>query len=242
MGLTARARRGERGAILVEAILVIPVLFFLIFGAIEAGGVLKSYSTVANTVRAGGRMASVQGSTASADQMSILRMAEESTALSDGEIEYIIVWHASSTSDSVPAACLSAAESAADAPNSSSIGVQWTTGSSGGSCNVYMRPQGSNGAFDMAAGRATNSDPMYYFGCTGPADPAAAHKLDCRWPPQTRRTTVAPRSTTLGQPQPDRVGIYMRIEHEYLTGLLGDVRTITDQSITLLEPDSFGTT
>lgn len=238
MRLHQRARKGERGAVVMEAIFVIPLLFLLIFGVIEGGGLLKTYSTAANAVRAGGRMASVQGSSATADQMSILRMAQESSALPDDSIEYLIIWHAAPGDDEVPAGCVTAA--AGGSPNTSSIGVQWTDGSDGGSCNVYRRPQASGGAFDMAAGRAANPDPMYYFGCTGPADPDASRKVDCRWPTNARRTVIAPRNFGTGEPQPDRVGIYMRIDHRYLTGIVGTSRTITDQSITLLEPDSFG--
>jgi hypothetical protein len=187
-------------------------------------------------------MASVQGSAGSADQMTLQRMAQESDALNSEELVYIIVWHAAPGNDDVPAACVNAAEAAPDSPNTASVGVQWTSGSNGGSCNIYMRPQAAGGAFDMANGEASNPDPLYYFGCTGPSDPEASHKVDCRWSPSTRRTVVAPRAASSGQPQPDRVGIYMKIDHQYLTGILGETRTITDQSVTLLEPDTFGVT
>ncbi len=62
----------DRGAVIVEAAFILPILFLLIFGMIEIGGALKSYSSAANAVRAGGRMASVAGNDAMADQL-ILR-------------------------------------------------------------------------------------------------------------------------------------------------------------------------
>ena len=53
-----------------------------------------------------------------------------------------------------------------------------------------------------------------------------------------RATVISPRGVT-PRVEPDFVGIYMRIEYRYLTGLLGESRTITDNSITMLEPDNF---
>lgn len=224
-----RQTEGQRGAVLVETALVFPLLMFLVFGIIELGSLLSTYSASANVVRAGGRMASVQGSNASADQATIARIAQEATAISDGEIRYIIIWEASGPEADVPAGCLSAADGLG-AANTSSAGV-------GGVCNIYAYPQASGGAFDMATGEASNPDPMFYFGCTSASE--AGSKLDCNWQPQTRQTVISPRTATT-RVVPDYVGIYIRVEYNYLTGLLGSTRTITDNSITLIEPDNFG--
>jgi hypothetical protein len=188
-------------------------------------------------------MASVAGNESQADQVVLARMAQEATALSDGELDYVIIWHAIGPGDPVPSACVTAAESSASA-NTTSIGVSDGGTDALGACNVYIRPQASGGAFDMASGEAANP-PDYYFGCSGAGDPDAGHQLDCRWPAQNRTTVISPRvmppgATEAQRLRPDYVGIYMRVSHNYLSGILGDVRTITDSSINLLEPSNFG--
>ena len=89
-------------------------------------------------------------------------------------------------------------------------------------CNIYHRPAASGGAFDMARGRARPKTPSFYFGCTDSAQ--ATTKVDCIWPAKDRKTTVTPRDQTppAGQSAtPDYVGVYIRAEHGYVTGILG---------------------
>lgn len=225
-----RRRRadGQRGAVLVEAGLIIPLLMFIVFGIIEFGGALATKSSAANSVRAGGRMGSVQGNNLMADGATLERMELESRGVGDEEIQYIIIWHADGPDDEVPAGCLTVANGLG-AANTRTEGVA-------GVCNVYARPQAPGGAFDMATG-VVGTGPEQFFGCTD-ASTQSASKLDCNWRPGTRDTQISPRGVSPRE-LPDYIGVYIRIEHEYLTGLLGDTRTITDSSITLLEPDNF---
>ena len=69
---------------LVEAAIVLPILFMMIFGIMEIGSALKSYSGASNAVRAGGRMASVAGNDVDADRAILERMAEESAGVDAG--------------------------------------------------------------------------------------------------------------------------------------------------------------
>lgn len=226
-------RRGDRGSVLVEGAIVLPLLFTLVFGVLEIGGALKTYSGASNTVRAGGRAGSVAGNDAMADQYMFERMAQEAAGIADREIEMIIVWHAAGPGEAVPAACVSAAGSAT-APNTSSVGQ---TGSK--ACNVYIRPADPGGAFAMAKGLAAQPA-AFYFGCTGPSDPLAANKVDCNWSPRDRKVQISPRGTPVLRP--DYLGVYIRAKHSYITGVLGDTLTVTESGTTLLEPDSYGTT
>jgi hypothetical protein len=229
-----RRQHRQRGAAMVEAGLIFPLLMFFIFGIIEVGALLSTHSAAANSVRAGGRMASVQGNAAQADQMTLARMAQESVGIKNGSVQFIIIWEAAGPDSTVPANCLSAAE-ALSAANTTSQGVA-------GSCNIYARPQAAGGAFQMATTGVGGNPPDYFFGCTGSGDPGAGHKVDCRWPPQDREVIISPRVLPSGATrlEPDFVGIYMRVEYRYLTGLLGSTRTINDNSITLIEPSNFG--
>lgn len=221
-----------------EAAIVLPLLFTMVFGILEIGSALKSYSGAANAVRAGGRMASVAGNLAEADQMILERVAGEASGIATGEIEYVVIWHASSTGEQPPAACTPAAQSS---PNTSSAGVSDGGVDALGACNIYHRPDLPGGAFDMATGEAANP-PAFYFGCSGGSDPLAANKVDCRWPAKNRQTTVTPRGVTPptgSTGQPDYVGVYIKAEHDYVTGILGDTLTITDGSVNLLEPQGY---
>jgi hypothetical protein len=226
----------ERGAALIEAAIILPILFALIFGVLEIGSALKSYSGAANAVRAGGRMASVAGNDVDADRAILERMAHEAEGVTEGEIEYIVIWHAPATGEQPPAGCLPVAQAI---PNTQSVGQ---AGGAGSACNIYHRPQATGGAFDMATGQASNPA-SFYFGCTDSSQ--AATKLDCFWKAKDRKVTVTPRGVTPppGESRsPDYVGIYIRAEHAHITGMLGDSLTITDGAIVLIEPQGYSVT
>lgn len=230
--------RDDRGAVVVEAAIVIPLLLALVFGMIEIGGALKAYSSTSNAVRAGGRAASVAGNEALADQYILTRVAGEAAGMSAGEIEYVIIWNATGPGDTPPAACLNLANGAGATFNQTSLGVYDSGTSAVGACNIYNRPDDPGAAFDMARGDATQP-PEYYFGCAG--SPFVTTKLDCNWSPTHRKVVVSPRGTPAAQQKrPDYVGVYMKASHDYITGVLGDTLTITDSGINLLEPDSYG--
>jgi hypothetical protein len=169
--------------------------------------------------------------------MILERMAQEATGISDGEIEYIVIWHASATGEQPPSACRPSAQAA---PNTTSVGVSDGGTDALGACNIYHRPQATGGAFDMATGRAAQPA-AFYFGCTGSSDTLAGNKVDCNWPGKNRKTTITPRGAIPSVP-PDYVGVYVRLEHGYVTGVLGDSVTITDGSINLLEPQGYSVT
>lgn len=237
-GERRRARR-DRGAVLVEAAIVMPLLFSLVFGILEIGSALKSYSGAANAVRAGGRMASVAGNNADADLAIMERIAGEASGIPDGEIEYIVIWHASAIGETPPAACRPGVVAS---PNTSSVGVSdgGPAVDAVGACNIYHRPALPGGAFDMAQGKLANP-PAFYFGCTGPSGPGAGQKVDCNWPGGNRKTTISPRGVT-PVVSPDYVGVYIRAKHGYVTRILGDSLAITDASVNLLEPQGYSVT
>lgn len=229
-----RARR-SRGAALIEAALVLPVLFLVIFGTIEMGWMMKSYSGASSAIAVAGRTASIAGNDAMADATILARLDQEVGGLLNDRIEYVIIWDASGVGDSPPAACRNLGPGS---PSFSSVGQTITTGD--GSCNVYSDPAGTNGAFDLAAGRGPSSNPATYFGCSSAAD--AGSKLDCAWRPGSRNATISPRVLPTGctvRKSPDFVGVYIAVEHSHLTGIIGDSMVITDQSINLIEPSGF---
>lgn len=231
----------EHGATLVETALIIPILFTLIFGIMETGSLLKSYTAASNLAGSGSRMGSVVGNNAMADQLILNRIAQDSQGLPAGEIEYIIFWKATGANDSPPAACRPTV--APTVVNTASAGMA--------GCTRYDRPTATGGAFDMAdpdLNDGAAQPPAYYFGCTGTSgpslDPGMAHKVDCNWPAKDRKVTKNPRCplcTTPTYSPPDYIGVYIRAKHSTITGVLGDSFTITDKSIALIEPQGYST-
>ncbi len=103
-----QSRRGERGTALVEAAFVTPVFLILIFGIMEFGFLFRNYLTIANTTREASRTASVSGSAAEADYLT-LRSAEHAfAAWGVDNLSFIVVYHATGPNDTVPAGCLNA--------------------------------------------------------------------------------------------------------------------------------------
>lgn len=227
-------RAPERGAALVEATIVLPVLLFLMFGVIEMGGLMRSYSGTASAVRQGGRTASLAGSDPMSDAR-ILGVVDGALASTgDDEVLLVVIWQAEGPGDPVPPACLPVDLST---PNTSTIGDAGVAPDGTGACNVYIKPGATGGAFAMAQGTA-DQPAAYYFGCSGPSDPDASHKLDCMWPASTRQVLTSPRGSTTPTAT-DFVGVYVRARHDYYTGALGSSVTITDKSITLIEPQGY---
>ena len=56
----SRARRSERGAALVEAAILMPVVLLIVFGALEFSSMYRDASQVSSAARAGGRIASAE--------------------------------------------------------------------------------------------------------------------------------------------------------------------------------------
>jgi Flp pilus assembly protein TadG len=75
----ARIDAGERGAALVEAAILMPVVLLLVFGAIEFSSLFKDAATLSSSARAGGRTASAEPRNTN---MPIDTAAAVSTALS----------------------------------------------------------------------------------------------------------------------------------------------------------------
>ncbi len=224
----------DEGAAMVEVTFVLPILVVLLFGVIELGGALKSYSATADAVRSGGRAASLVGSDPMADA-TILEQVAAAHSLGGGEIELVVIWHAAAPGEEPPAGCIPA--DLGSTPNTTSVGVADGGGDTTGACNAYLWPQASGGAFDMAAGQATE-EPEHYFACEGVDDPDAGHKLDCNWPGKERRVLTSPREA-VQQRSTDLVGVHVRARHHFYTGFLGDSLTITDRSVSLIEPQGY---
>ena len=80
-------RRREEGAALVEMAFVLPVLFLLIFGAVEFGMVFKERLTIASAASSAGRTGATMGTREEAD----IRILEALEAGLDDQLDASVI-------------------------------------------------------------------------------------------------------------------------------------------------------
>lgn len=111
------SRQSERGAAIVEAALVTPVVFLLIFGVFQCALMSRSYLAVRSAATDGARSGAVAATSDFADSDVLMAVARAAVSLGDGDISRVVVFKADGPDTSVPPACL--------------------TGPVSGKCNVY---------------------------------------------------------------------------------------------------------
>jgi hypothetical protein len=100
---------------------MLPLFFLIVFGMLEFGFAFRNYLTLANGTRDGARTGTTAGNGATADYQILQAISSSMSAMSEDDIEQIVIFHADGPDDTVPAAC-------------TTIGAGSSTGSE---CNVY---------------------------------------------------------------------------------------------------------
>jgi hypothetical protein len=113
-----RRRGSERGAVLVEAALVIPILVMLVVGIAEFGFAFRDRLTLQTATRTGARVGSSLGNTAQADYNILQGIRSALGSIPTSKVDRIIVYKSTTANGAVPAVCLAGTSVA-------------------GSCNVY---------------------------------------------------------------------------------------------------------
>jgi hypothetical protein len=199
----------QAGATIMEAAVVSLAFFVLVLGVIEIGLAMNDSLALASSVRAGARAASVQGNDVKADLFTMNNIAKESSALKPSDIVRIVVYKPTGFGQKPTTECMNGTP-VADV------------------CNVYTgadlavaRAQ----VIEEAAAAAQNRSPdptKIIFGCK-------TSSPDRFWCPDTRKVSI----TGAG---PDYVGVWIRIEHKWVTQFFGSAKTLEDQSVIRLEP------
>ena len=161
-------KQRERGAVLIEAALVFPVLLLLILGSFDYGLLFLDASTTSNVTRQGGRVGSAQGNSPLADYNILTAAVSAGSALRAGSLSEIVIFDATCS-----------ASGACDVNNDplSKVPPNCTTASQPGICNYYP-------AADLTSAVLTPAN----FGCPpSPAPPT----LDSAWCPTTRNVSQA---------------------------------------------------
>lgn len=120
----SRRARGENGAVLVEVVLILPLLMLISLAVFDLGLGWKASMTVTNAARAGARVASNLGVSATADKSALASIAASLGTVPVSEIDVIVIYRATTADGDVPADCLTGSTRA-------------TGGSSTSQCNVY---------------------------------------------------------------------------------------------------------
>ena len=197
---------------LVEAALVLPVILTLTLGIIEFGLIFKDSLTISNGTRAGARIGSSDGQASLADYDILKAIKTGTSALTNnGSIVGVLVYEASPTTASGSAQPPSAVCQAFLDSNSTA-----TTGDStgGSSCNYY--PGSFLNTMTSASFTGLGGAPGTW------------------WPPSARVI----KQTNSGNPDggPDYLGVVVKINHNYVTKLIGSSRYMSDTTVMRLEP------
>lgn len=199
-----RRRCTERGAALIETLLVAPVFFALVLGIFEFGLIYRDLLTTADATANGARSGAVIGprttdSGVSADFEIIRQVRNSMGNVPVDWIDRIVVFKAAGPGAGSPVA---------QVPSGCKTG-----GSVANVCNVYD-PANAFLAVDTG-----NND--FFADC--PSGRA------CSWRPASRRN--GPTAAAI-----DYLGVYIRLDRPYISGLFGDIFTIEQAYIVRLEP------
>lgn len=214
---------------MVEAALIFPVFFLLVFGAVEYGLLFRDTLTVSTTSRSGGRAASAQANNTTADQAILQAMIPPAQALSGGlaAVSRIVVFFATCqsplagyTSQSVSrcAAGAQPIQKLSDMTDANCTSAAATTGSTD-LCNIYT---------GTALTTAFANNNANWGTCNVP--PASPRKPDTYWCSDRR---IAKQSTGT-----DYVGIHIEYTHRWVTGLFGTSKALADDIVFRVEPQA----
>lgn len=117
-------RRGERGAVLVEVVLIVPLLLLISLAVFDIGLGWKASLTVTSAARSGARVATNLGVSASADKSALSSVAASLGTVPVAEIDLVVIYRATAADGDVPSNCLTTATKTAG-------------GSAAYQCNVY---------------------------------------------------------------------------------------------------------
>lgn len=95
---------------MVEAAIVTPLFFLLIFGIFEFGLLFRNHLTTRNATKQGARALSVSGQRPDADYLMLRSVEHGVAAMGLGNLDYVIVFLANGPDDTVPTACRSASQ------------------------------------------------------------------------------------------------------------------------------------
>ncbi|MFN8041530.1 MAG: TadE/TadG family type IV pilus assembly protein [Acidimicrobiales bacterium] len=210
--------QGDQGVALVEAALITPVLLVLLLGMLDTAYLYRDYLTSGEAVADGAKVGAIQGNKttstgATADYTIIAAMRQDTATLRPADIDRIVIFKANASTYGSPLAQVPAQ-------------CKTSAGPVTNTCNVYV---------PLVAFYQVQTGNADYFKCLAGGQPA------CGWNPLL---TTAPSGRPDGPTPYDiaYLGVYMKLKHKNLTGLLGASKDIEVASIARLEPGNIDPT
>lgn len=102
-----RARRSQRGAVVVEAAIITPLFLFGVFACLEAGLAFRTWLSLSHAATEGARVASVAASDSMADYQILKSVKEATAAMPKNSVEQVIVFNADDYDSKPPSGCYS---------------------------------------------------------------------------------------------------------------------------------------
>jgi len=212
--------RGDGGAVVVEAAIVMPLLILLVSGVIDYGGAFREktvfQAATRNSARAAATASGVKVAPTAApagtpplstwaDSLALSSLNAGLSGSSSGiTIQKVVIYRANAQPQGrVPPSCASIT------PTGTGSGQQ-------GLCNVYSRTQMLN---------AGTVPVTTWAGAT-----CTSGRWDSRYCPYNREVTLA--TATI-----DRVGVYVEATYVPFTGLFSDSMDINDYAVMAVEPN-----
>ncbi|MCC5951966.1 MAG: pilus assembly protein [Acidimicrobiia bacterium] len=204
----------DRGAAIVETALLAPVVLVVLFGILEFGLIYRDYLTVTDGITDGARIGSIAG-------------PEVRSAGPGGgglvTADYLIVDRIRRATGTVPFEWIDRIVIFEAGPPglgnaNEQIPATCADGSGAGArCNVYDAQE---------AFAAVETGDALYFDCTqNPASPS------CGWNPRERNDGPRPQDI-------DYLGVWIRVDRPYVTGIFGEDFELSTGLIVRLEPGS----
>jgi Flp pilus assembly protein TadG len=201
---------GDRGTILVESALIFPIMVYLFFAILEYSLVFRSYLTLGNGLRAAGRTAAIAGDDADADWKILQATKNEMAAVQRSTVARVVIYDATPVSPSTTPVAVPAI---------------CKTGPRGGNttakCNVYV-PTSDWATSALVTDYGCNlvlpnTDDLAAGFCPGPSGAWTGRNVKTSGPPSV-------------------VGIYIEIQHPFLTRIFGTTKTLSDTQFAAIEP------
>jgi Flp pilus assembly protein TadG len=180
---TPGLREKERGTVLVEAAVVLPLLIVLVLGIVEYSVAFNKSATVANASRAGARTASALPKDSVYSTKAADAVAAALTSLGSSAPEEVWIYKVDPATADSP---IGSFGSCTDC-----VGYTWNP---------------STGTFNTSAPLGANA-----------------------W-------TANEQNACVDSTHPDRIGVYVKATHKYLSGVFGSQRTLEARTVMRLEP------
>lgn len=152
-----RQRRGDKGAVLVEFVLVVPIFALLLMGVVDLGMAYRESLNLSGAVRSAARQATSAGTTRNADFLALQAFEATMGQAHNVTIEKVVIYNTTDTGgDPLDPSCFTSSNPPASAK-----------------CNVYTGTQISQ----------IGTDYLTHFGSANACDPGA---WDASWCPLVR--------------------------------------------------------